>query len=110
MLAKRAFGAGGENAAAFALGLHQLLQLVTCAGNGETLVIQEITDATNHQHFMALVIAAIAATLHGTQLREFLLPIAQHVRLDAAQLAHLTNGEVALGWNGWKDGFLHENQ
>jgi hypothetical protein len=30
------------------------------------------------------------------------------VRLDAAQLAHLTNGEVAFGWNG-REGGLHES-
>ena len=51
---------------------------------------------------MVLVIPAIAPTLHGTQLREFLLPITQHMRLDAAQFSDLTDGEVAFGRNDRK--------
>jgi hypothetical protein len=31
------------------------------------------------------------------------------VRLNAAQFAYFTDGEVAFGWNG-REGFLHENQ
>jgi hypothetical protein len=63
------------------------------------LVIQEASDFANHHHFMALVIAAIASPLHGPELREFLFPVAQYMGFDTAQLAHLTNGEIALGWN-----------
>jgi hypothetical protein len=51
---------------------------------------------------MALVIAAITPSFDRTELRELLLPIPQNMRLDATQLAHLTNGEVAFGWNGGK--------
>jgi hypothetical protein len=58
---------------------------------------------------MVLVIASIATALHGTQLCELLLPIAQDVLLNAAQIAHLTNGEVAFCRYG-REGFLHENQ
>jgi hypothetical protein len=47
-------------------------------------------------HVLALVVAAIAAALDGLELRELLLPVAQHVRLDAAQVADLADGEVAL--------------
>ena len=56
-----------------------------------------------------LIVASVAAALHGAQLGEFLLPIAQHVRLDTAQLAHLTDGEVALNGDGGEH-FFHENQ
>jgi len=49
---------------------------------------------------MVLVIATIAAPLDRFKLREFLLPIAQDVRFDAAQFADFTNGEVALGRMG----------
>jgi hypothetical protein len=31
------------------------------------------------------------------------------MRLDIAQLAHFTDGEVAFGWNG-REGLLHWNQ
>ena len=37
------------------------------------------------QHLVVLVVAAVAAALDRLQLRELLLPIAQHVRLDRTQ-------------------------
>ena len=77
--------------------------------DGEALVVQQITNPTNHQHLMVLVVAAVAAPLHGAQLRELLLPVAQHMRLDAAQLRDLTNREVSLGGNG-REGGAHEMQ
>jgi hypothetical protein len=55
---------------------------------------------------VVLVITAIAAALDRAKLSKFLLPIAQHVRLDTAKLADLTNGEVALGWYR-REGVLH---
>ena len=70
------------------------------AADGEALFVEQVADAADQQHFVVLVIAPVAPTLHGLQLREFLLPVAQHVRLHAAQLAHFTDGEVALGWDG----------
>ncbi len=36
------------------------------------------------QHFVMLIVAAVAAPLDRLQLGEFLLPVAQHVRLHAA--------------------------
>ena len=86
--------------------LNQFLQLVARTTDGEALFVQQISDASDHQHFMVLVITAIATALDWAKLRKFLLPIAQHVRLDTAKLAHLTNGEVALGWNR-REGVLH---
>src|SRR4051812_41909035 len=93
-------------AALVALDLHDLLQLVARAADGEALVVQEVADAPDHQHLVVLVVAAVAPPLHRPQLRELLLPIPEHVRLDAAQLADLTDGEVALGRNSRK-AFLH---
>ena len=75
---------------------------VACAADRETLLVQQVANAADQQNLMVLVIAAIAAPLHRLELREFLIPIEQHVRLDAAQLAHLTDREVALGGNGWQ--------
>ncbi len=46
---------------------------------------------------MVLVVAAIAAALYWLELRELLLPVSQHVRLDRAQIADLPDGEVAFG-------------
>ena len=56
-----------------------------------------------------LVVTAIAAPLHGPELGEFLLPVAQHMRLDAAQFTDFTNGEVAFGRNQGER-ILHANQ
>ena len=48
-----------------ALGLYDLLQLVARTADGETLVIEKVTDAADHQHLMVLVVAAIPAPFHG---------------------------------------------
>jgi hypothetical protein len=68
-----------------------------------------VANPADQQHLVVLVVAAVAAPFHRLELGEFLLPIAQHIRLHAAQIADLTDGEVALGWYGWER-FLHENQ
>jgi len=71
-------------------------EAISGAADGETLLIQQAANLANDQHILPLVIAAIAAPLDRLELGEFLLPIAQHVRFDAAQIAHLPDGEVAL--------------
>jgi hypothetical protein len=88
------------------LRLRQFLQLVAGPTDGEALVVEQIPDPADHQHFMVLVVASVAASLHGTQLGELLLPITQNVRLHATQLTDLTDREVTLGRNRWKH-FLH---
>ena len=85
--------------------MHEVLQLVARTTDGEALLVQQIAYAPDHQHLVVLVIAAITSPLHGPQLRELLLPIPQHMRLDATQLTNLTNGEVALGWYRWENLF-----
>ena len=72
------------------------VELVARAADGEALVVQQAADLADDDHVLALVVAAVAAALHRLELRELLLPIAQHVRLDAAQLADFADGEVAL--------------
>src|SRR3979409_2076829 len=74
-----------------------IVEPVACAADREAFLVQQLADAADQQHFVMLVIAAVAAPLHGLQLREFLLPIAKHVRLHPAKIAYLTDGEVALG-------------
>lgn len=56
-----------------------------------------------------LVVATVSTPLHRAQLRELLLPITEHVRFDAAQIADFTDGEIAFRRNGKKD-FLQLNQ
>src|SRR6185437_12893539 len=72
------------------------------AGDGEALVVQQRADLPDHQHVVALVVAAVAAPLHRVQRRKFLLPVTQHVRLDRAQVADLANREIPFGGNRGK--------
>src|SRR6476661_5328252 len=65
--------------------------------DGESLLVEQVTDATDQQDLVMLIVAAVAAALHRLELRELLLPITQHMRLDRAKVAHLAYGEVALG-------------
>ena len=76
-----------------------LVQAMPCTADGEAFVVEQLTNAPDQQHLVMLVIAAIAAPLHRLELRKFLLPVAEHVRLHRAQIAYLADGEVALGWD-----------
>src|SRR5579875_144905 len=71
-------------------------ELVARARDREALLVEEAPDLPDDDHVLPLVVAPVAAPLDGLQLRKFLLPVAQHVRLDAAELAHLADREVAL--------------
>jgi hypothetical protein len=73
------------------------------------LVVQQVSYAPDHQDFVVLVVTAITATLDRSKLGELLLPIAQYMRLDTAQLAHFTDGEIAFGRDGRKR-TVHERQ
>src|SRR5208283_4307112 len=75
------------------------LQAVAGAVDGKSLLVEQVPDAPNEQHFVVLVIAAVAAALDRLELRELLLPVAEHMRLHRAQIADLANREVALGGN-----------
>src|SRR5690606_40208916 len=55
--------------------------------DGEPFFVQKLTYATDQQHFVMLIIPAVAPTLERLELRELLFPVTQHVRLDAASLA-----------------------
>src|SRR5580658_9350996 len=69
------------------------------SADGKALLVEQTANLPDDQHVLALIIAPVTAPLHGFELREFLLPVAEHVRLDAAQVAHFANGEVALPRN-----------
>src|SRR5215831_5991560 len=63
----------------------------------ESLLVQKIANAAYQQDFVMLVVASIAATLDGFELRELLFPIAQHVRFHRTKIADLADREVPLG-------------
>lgn len=77
-----------------------LPQAAASAVNSETLLIKQLPDTANQQYFMVLVVATVTSALDRLQLSKFLLPITQHMRLDAAELAYFANSEVALRGNG----------
>ena|SRR5580692_12788011 len=54
------------------------------SADGKALLIEQAANLTNDQHVLALIVAPVAAPLDRFELRELLLPVAQHVRLDAA--------------------------
>ena len=51
------------------------VELVACAADGEALLIQELADTTNQQHFMMLVITAVAASLDWALVGELPVPL-----------------------------------
>ena len=73
-----------------------LVEPIAGAADGESLFVEQLTDPADQQYFMMLVITPVAAALDRLQLGEFLLPVTQHVRLDAAQFAHFADREVTL--------------
>ena len=74
-------------------------EAVPCAANGKSLFIQQAAYLPDDQHVLPLIVPAVAPTLDGLELREFLLPVAQHMRFDAAQVADFTDGEIPLPRN-----------
>ncbi len=66
-------------------------EAITGTANRKALLIQEAADLPNDQDVLTLVIAAIAAPFDRLELRKFLLPVAKHVRLDPAQIAHFVD-------------------
>jgi len=75
-------------------------ELLTRATDREALLIEQTANLPHHNDIVPLVIAAITAPLDWIQLRELLFPISQHMRLDPAKLAHLTDRKIALTGDG----------
>jgi len=75
------------------------LEAIARAADREALLVEQAANLANDQHVLALVVAAVAAPLDRLQLRKFLFPIAQHMRLHAAQVTDFTDREVALAGN-----------
>ena len=69
---------------------------ISGSADRKALFIQKAADLPNDQYVLALVITAIAAPLDRLELRKFLFPVTQHVRLDSAQVADFADREVPL--------------
>src|ERR1700722_4429569 len=74
-------------------------ELVACPTDGEALLIQQAANLADDDHILPLVVATVATTLDGLELRKFLFPITQDVRLYATQITDFTDGEVTLAGN-----------
>jgi len=72
-------------------------QLLPRPADRKALIIKQTANLPHGQDVMVLIVAPVAATLDGLELRELLLPIAQHMGLDVTKLADLANREIALG-------------
>ena len=83
------------------LGGRDISQLDARTMDGEALLVQQLANPPDQQHFMMLVVTAIAPALDWPQLGKFLLPIAQYMRLHVAQHTRFTNREIAFCRNGW---------
>src|SRR3546814_3888587 len=73
------------------------LETLARPADREALFVEQAANPAHHLYVVLLVVTAIAAPLHRLELREFLFPVAQYVRLDLAQLADFADGEVTLG-------------
>jgi hypothetical protein len=75
-------------------------ELLLGAGDGVLVFVEQLLDAQDHLH-VALAVGALAgAVLLRREHRELRFPVAQHVRLDARDLAHLSDLEEELFGDG----------
>src|ERR1700680_1333505 len=66
---------------AFRRGIERFrFQPVARAVDGKSLLVEQVADPPDQQHFMVLVVTPIAASLDGLQLCKLLLPVAKQVR------------------------------
>jgi hypothetical protein len=84
------------------LGRSGLIEPGARTADRESLLIEQFANATDQQNLVMLVITPVTAALHWFELRKFLLPVAQHMGLDSAKLAHFTDREVAFCGNWWQ--------
>ena len=74
-------------------------QALTRATDSEAVFIEQAADLAHDDHILPLIITPVTAPFERLELGELLLPVAQHMRLDIAQVTYLTDSEVALAGN-----------
>ena len=74
----------------------RLTKPVARARDRETFLVEQLPNSPDQQHLVVLVVAPVSTALDRLQLGELLLPVTQHVRLDATQVADLADRELAL--------------
>jgi peroxiredoxin (alkyl hydroperoxide reductase subunit C) len=73
---------------------------VSRAIDRKALFIQKLTNAANEKHLVVLIVTAVTTPLYGLELTELLLPITQHMRLDATELGDLADHHEQLAAMG----------
>jgi hypothetical protein len=66
---------------------------------GKSLFVQETANLADKDDIVTLVVAPVTPALEWLQLGKFLLPVAQYMGLDCAQVADFTYGEITFTWN-----------
>ena len=77
-------------------------QFLPRTADGKPIVIQQAAYLPDNQHILTLVIAPVTASLYRLELRKFLFPVPEHMRLYGTKVAHFTNGEIAFTRNWWQ--------
>ena len=76
------------------------LECLAGAFNCKLLIIKEFLDIKKHLNVFAAEHPLAGVRLLGREAGEFGLPISQHIRFHADELAHLANTEEELVRNG----------
>jgi hypothetical protein len=71
-------------------------KFLSSAADRETILIEKAADLPNDEHILTLIVAAIATPFDRFELREFLLPISENMRLHSAEVAYFTDREIAF--------------
>ena len=87
---------GERNCSLRLVGLCLCAQLLACAGNRESLLVQQLLDPQHALDIALAVHALSSAAFDWPQLRKLGLPEAQHVRRQAAKRSYLADPEIQL--------------
>ncbi len=71
-------------------------QFLASAANRKAMLVKQRSDLANQYDVLSLIVSAVTPALQRLEVRELLFPVAKHVRLHPAQLAHFTDGEIPL--------------
>ena len=64
--------------------------------NGKTLVVKQRANLADQQYILALIVPSVAPAFNRAERGKLLLPIAQYVGFDVAEVAYFTYGEIAF--------------
>jgi len=74
-------------------------KFLSSASNRESVLVEQTTDLADEDDVLALIIASITAALQWLETWKLLLPVAQDMRLNTAELTDFANGKIPLARN-----------